>query len=1147
MREQFGNTWWGQQWLRALADIDFSNRIPRGASYARTGRVESIDYRDNGVTALVRGSRIKPYEVRLSMIQIPYDKIDELWHALYHQPILLVKLLNGALAPEVNELMRTLGVDLFPQRAADMKMSCSCPDWAVPCKHIAATLYMLCRSIDNDPFSIFRFRGVDLEQLIEEQFGTVTAISEDSIPTRSEFYKSRAFDPSNYKELSQLNFDRLADRTEDIFGLLMDSPAFYASSDFKKKYTSIIKRKGKELGRIIKSAKHLDDFLIRPEIPDLNYGDHCILKLENELLVLYGASLQVLFELSPRERLLHHVSVQNAAILMELAMHLIAKGLVLPRLIRDSDGYDILWTPCTLDPLVREIVDQVEGTMALELPKGQLNTYMAISYLITALIHHIEVSNDYGDPFLNLFFTEVTIDFSDPFMSTFPQAIFNWLSLFYLDLSSYCPVLAIEEEEHGSFQIEVKISNPRDPLAVPVILSDYVLEISDQKSLIQLYKELDLLSRFVVQIDSLVNSHGKEKVLLNNRDIVDFLLRIKPILELLGIAVILPVSMKELLQPRSSARISMENSTFQDGFLDLASMLKFDWRLSLGGELLDESSYQNLLKSAGRLVKHKGQYLYLDPKILDRFEKDKKKMASLHVIQKLHLALSEEYEGTALELSTAVREQIQELVKVKTQKVPKLLSAKLRPYQQRGYSWLVKNSKLGLGSIIADDMGLGKTIQVISWICYAVQAEMTKSKRILIIMPTSLLPNWENEIIKFAPHIDVYIHYGANRDIGRLSTESVVLTTYGIARSDASILQKCPWLATIIDEAQNIKNPSTSQTKAIKSINADNYIAMSGTPVENSLLDYWSIMDFTNRGLLASKSGFIKDYIQPIVRDGNQEILQRFNRVTSPFILRRMKTDKSIIADLPDKVVQDVFCHMTVQQSALYQKVLDEALEVIQNQDKSDRHMVFKRQGLILQLILALKQICNHPAQWLKDTDFDTNRSGKLLHLINILETIISAGDKVLIFTQFKQMGDILSEAILFRFGLRSLWLHGGVTLNKRKEMVLRFQNESHEKIMILSLKAGGTGLNLTAANHVIHYDLWWNPAVEQQATDRAFRIGQTKKVFVHRMIIKNSFEEKINALILSKMRLAKLTVSAGEKWIGQLSNQDLEEIFSIH
>ncbi|MEL6843621.1 MAG: SNF2-related protein, partial [Bacteroidota bacterium] len=564
--------------------------------------------------------------------------------------------------------------------------------------------------------------------------------------------------------------------------------------------------------------------------------------------------------------------------------------------------------------------------------------------------------------------------------------------------------------------------------------------------------------------------------------------------------------------------------------ISLEDMLSFRWEVAIGDQQYDIAAFKQLLLRYKGIVKLNDQYVHLDEKeiakLLDKIEEP----PQLNAQDLLQAALTEEYQGSPVQLDQATRQLIDELLQSDPVAPPAGLKAQLRPYQQRGYDWLIKNTRLGFGSLIADDMGLGKTLQVITTLLKLKEEGELGPRKALVIVPTSLLTNWEREIARFAPDLQTHIYHGSNRSLKPLDQAEVLITTYGVARSEAETLRKKKWLVQVIDEAQNIKNPQALQAKAIKKIKAPVKIAMSGTPVENRLSEYWSIFDYTNKGYLKSLNKFKENYARPIEVERDQKALDKFRRLTEPFILRRVKTDKSIIADLPDKIEKNEYCQLTPEQSALYQNVVDQTMSTIETAQG------INRRGLILKLITALKQICNHPSQFLKRQKAQIPHSGKTAQLFELLPQILEQGEKVLLFTQYRSMGEILGRLIEAELGFEAPFLHGGVNRKKRDEMVERFQNSPQMPIFLLSLKAAGTGLNLTAASHVIHYDLWWNPAVETQATDRAYRIGQQNNVFVHRFLTQGSFEEKIDKMIQQKKELADLTVSSGEKWIGELS-----------
>jgi len=490
----------------------------------------------------------------------------------------------------------------------------------------------------------------------------------------------------------------------------------------------------------------------------------------------------------------------------------------------------------------------------------------------------------------------------------------------------------------------------------------------------------------------------------------------------------------------------------------------------------------------------------------------------------------------------------------------------LRPYQERGLAWLAFLGDLGLGACLADDMGLGKTAQLLAVLVdeRAGRAASAPARRkrsdatkkptpvvirsagpTLVLCPMSLVGNWQRESARFAPELSVYVHHGPNRLDGKAFTRhagrmDLVLSTYGLAARDQKLIATVPWSRLVVDEAQQIKNSAARTTQSVRAIPAERRIAMTGTPVENRLSELWSIMQFLNPGLLGSEKGFRERFAIPIERDGNDEVAAQLRRITGPFVLRRLKTDRSIIADLPDKLEMKEFCTLTREQASLYQAVVDDMLARIDEADGMERR------GLVLATMMKLKQVCNHPAHFLADGSSLPGRSGKLARLVEVLEEAVAEGDRALVFTQFTQMGTLLERHLRRHLGCDVLWLHGGVAKKARDGMVERFQGADGPPVFLLSLKAGGTGLNLTAATHVVHFDRWWNPAVENQATDRAFRIGQSRNVQVRKFVCGGTLEERIDDMIETKRALAERIVGTGEGWITEMSTDQLRDVVAL-
>ncbi len=468
--------------------------------------------------------------------------------------------------------------------------------------------------------------------------------------------------------------------------------------------------------------------------------------------------------------------------------------------------------------------------------------------------------------------------------------------------------------------------------------------------------------------------------------------------------------------------------------------------------------------------------------------------------------------------------------------------------------WLTFLQRLGLGAVLADDMGLGKTIQLLALMAAdAGGASASQGDRpdlsgpTLLVCPMSVVGNWQREAARFAPDLRVHVHHGAERPRGAafkraVTTSDLVVTTYALAARDAAALTQVAWRRVVLDEAQAVKNAATKAATAVRSLPARHRIAVTGTPVENRLADLWSLMEFANPGLLGSAAGFKQRFALPIERHADPDATARLRTVTQPFILRRLKTDRGIIADLPEKLEMEVVCAMTREQAALYQSVVDDMLARIADSEGMERR------GLVLATMTKLKQVCNHPAQFLRDGSRLTGRSGKLQRLEEILEEVLATGEKALLFTQYTQFGTMLRSHLSARFGTEVLSLHGGVARADRDAMVSRFQSTAagSPPVFVLSLKAGGTGLTLTEANHVIHVDRWWNPAVEDQATDRAHRIGQTRTVQVRKLVCGGTLEERISAMIRDKRGLAASVVGTGESWLTELSTDQIRELIRL-
>lgn len=666
-------------------------------------------------------------------------------------------------------------------------------------------------------------------------------------------------------------------------------------------------------------------------------------------------------------------------------------------------------------------------------------------------------------------------------------------------------------------------------------------------------------------------------------------------------------------KPRLRAKVSPESgSRGGQSLFGLDSIIDFDWRVAIGDAELTEAEFTELVARNERIIRFRGQWITLDPALLAQIRRamdgmDKSQGLSFQDVLQLHLLGNSDDNGnedspesppedaTRIRLEVELNSHLIQLIAQLGQQtewpklaVPTSLQAELRAYQHQGYAWLVFLRRFGLGACLADDMGLGKTVQLIAYLLHLKESAVpvdsaatldsghspSTRRPSLIICPTSVLGNWQKELNRFAPSLNVMLHYGSKRIAGDSFYETssqvdVVLTSYATSALDQELFQNGTWATVCLDEAQNIKNAQTKQSAAVRSFPAQHRIALTGTPIENRLSELWSIYDFITPGYLGTSQAFQKRFSNPIEKDRDEQRIADLQKLVKPFMLRRKKKDPAIQLDLPDKNEMKTYVHLTAEQGALYDQTVNSLMERMQKLEG------IERKGAILAALTQLKQLCNHPMLLKKeplpkastvDGKFDTetliSRSSKLERLMAMVTELREEGERCLIFTQYVGMGQMLQLVLQQELQEPVLYLNGSTSKTARDRMIERFQfNEElreepfsspdqaqneQPNVFILSLKAGGVGLNLTAANHVFHFDRWWNPAVENQATDRAYRIGQTKDVQVHKFISLGTLEERIDEMLENKQQLSDNVISSTEGWITELSTDALKDLFTL-
>ncbi|MER6509688.1 DEAD/DEAH box helicase [Nonomuraea sp. NPDC001636] len=638
------------------------------------------------------------------------------------------------------------------------------------------------------------------------------------------------------------------------------------------------------------------------------------------------------------------------------------------------------------------------------------------------------------------------------------------------------------------------------------------------------------------RLERLLEHAVPDELALTDGDVADLLTGAADRLAAAGVEVHWPRSLVRGLS--AQAVVGERDSAPSDlpSFLGGHHLTSFNWRLALGGSPLTAAEMDLLAESHRPVVRLRDQWVLIDPALARKArQRDLKPLTGL---QALGAALTgtveidggDEPEQITVEPTAWLADLRDRLTDPEPVPPPPGLAATLRDYQLQGLRWLARMTSLGLGGCLADDMGLGKTITLI-----ALHLHRAGTGPTLVVCPASLLGNWEREITKFAPGVPVRRYHGNART---LADDGFVLTTYGTMRLDAATLGAHPWGLLVADEAQHVKNPASSTAKALREIPAGARVALTGTPVENNLSELWAILDWTTPGLLGPLTRFRTRWAKP-VESGDADTAARLARLVGPFLLRRRKSDPGIAPELPPKTETDRPVPLTTEQAALYEAVVRESMTQIENAKG------MARRGLIVKLLTGLKQICNHPAHYLHESSPRlTGRSGKLELLDELVDTIVAEDGAVLVFTQYVAMARLLERHLSGR-GVANQLLHGGTPVARREEMVARFQ-DGHVPVFLLSLKAAGTGLNLTRADHVIHYDRWWNPAVEDQATDRAYRIGQTRPVQVHRLIAEGTIEDRIAAMLGAKRSLADAVLASGEAALTELTDAELAALVEL-
>lgn len=1224
----YGSTWWSRKWLDHLLSGASGRDIDYAFKYVARGQVQPFTLADNRIVASVKGPNGGLHNVYLVFPRFDKERADVFVGLLKQQPVELAALSNGAINQSIELILSKCGLSLF-DTLDRVNMNCDCKD-ALPCRYVISVFLKLAEMMSANPFVLFKIHGLDIAYLKDYKPEPV----ESDVPSESTLVRilpvsNRVASP----RIPMFKFGEWRDYSHILPAMLSNFPEFCPAGNFKKSFVDELERCRAFYNHFEKFEQFAVDFGI--------YHAHTFLMEKERLQIVHGRGWQWTFNQLEDEREVatglsvenvmgalcrlnqdcvwhNHVTVRFVHQLLQVAYYLVRCGAIYPQVFwLNNVTAQMRWLPAEMLPDVLSVVSDLEKSVPDDFAftmRDQVREDLEcaaehiLSVFIGKLLKFARTAQSYKKgPHENLlgFFFDCKSGRLAANGLKIPSKIQAWFSVYNsLEFNHKIIFHCSECGRDIAMDVLIETAAGREPLKA-------LYENSDPR-LLSLMNVLNCVAETFKPLNAYLKCRAAEPLVMQGAELKEFVTYSVKKFEVFGIVTEMPRSLKEMARPKQQMKLK---GSLGIGAFTAGDLLDFDWEVALGDENVSAEEFLRLAKDAGGLLKYKDRYieytsddLALLQQRLD--EREKKKAPTAAVVDSaenadgntegaetvdeesatenfipstaklLQACLTGKCDDIPVDMTDGLKQQLDSWRGETEVALPENLNATLRPYQERGYSWMYKNLQMGFGCILADDMGLGKTLQVIAFLLKLKQDGRLNEGRALVVVPAGLLCNWQMEVKRFAPELSVFTYHGASRKLEKFNAD-LLITTYSTCRLDFKKLEKLNWQVVVIDEAQNIKNADSEQSRKIRAFRAPMKIAMSGTPVENRLMEFWTIMDFCNRGFLPSAAEFRDKYETPIQKNANQAVADRFKKITGPFMLRRMKTDKSIISDLPDKIQQNEYAALTRSQAALYKRTLDEFMKELQlleegasidvsedmltiasdamggsagaagtaadrSSGTGDSHNLFKRKGLILQMILALKQICNHPRTYLKAGEANVEDSGKLGMLLDLLRSILDQGEKAIIFTQFREMGELLKETLARELEVDADFYHGGCTQNQRNEMVRKFQENPETKVLILSLKAAGTGLNLTAASQVIHYDLWWNPAIEAQATDRAFRIGQTKNVQVHRFITKGTFEEKIDALLEAKKAVAQMTVNAGETWLADMDDKQLGEIFAL-
>ncbi|MBI1225813.1 MAG: hypothetical protein GC192_11300 [Bacteroidetes bacterium] len=1167
MAKKYGVTWWGQQWLQSLTLIDYNNRLPRGRALASTGKVRSMDIKGNQIIARVQGARTDTVRVSISVPLFTDNEKEKFIEALAKQDAMIMRLIKQELPNELKALAEKQGIRLFPESWKDFSMQCSCDDFSTPCEHLAAVIFELAEEIDKNQFMVFEMHEMNLMKELEAHYQREEAKKSEEVakvsnlldppPSKEGFISVNSGKESKPLKPHVLDFTTIPEAGTQVL-MLYRANQFFSGIEIKEVLHQCFADASEAADQLLSGnvERKIMPFRIFPEdhlqlVFDENLRFQQLLLRDisgrvrplsnfhpNDLIqLLYTYDFGTLNRTHPNTEVLLHV--------FSYALNLAKNGAIMPQLLECAPGkYRVRWVPAQAVVEVREFFEKLAPSLAPDLifveKKGIRRTQPAaemLNSICSFFIGYCVATNAENDsqPLVRLFQSTDNSLQSLEGQDT-AQQIHRWLNNFFINKKDYVPAVKIDEA-NGQYAVDLVVEYRPTPLMPPIPLGFFLNQKKYETVKDEVLKDMSLLLEFFPQLSKVLESEGKKPLVYNPTRFMPVLLKNLPAIEIFGIKTLLPTGMKDAVKPKLSLSVGKLARKKSDLSLPFEQQFSFDWQIALGDSLLSTDEFEKLVSSVNGVVKLDGRYILVDEdQLISLFDK-LEEPPQLDYVEALQVLFTKRFHGSKISLTEEAEAHLQSFLNPREVMLPKRLNADLLAHQLTGYDWLMKNARHGFGSLLADDVGLGKTVQVIAVLLKFKEEGLLDLDKILVIAPAALLANWQIKMRQLAPTLVTALYRGKRQPLG-VATPDVIITSYETANAEVELLSIMPWYCIVTDEAQWVSDAGIEE-EGIKMIPAAVRIGMIGRFIEHRLNELWSIMDFLNPNYLGSPKQFMDRFEHPILREHDQRRAALLSKITSPFMLRRMKTDKDVLPELPQPIRADVYATLAPEQEDMYARLVQRDIKLMLEEKEANR-----RQTIVLALMRDLRKICNHPYQYSRAGSKEPRQSGKTQLLLSLLENNYENGEKTLILTQFPETGEILTKAIKDAFGKEPLFIHDALGMVQRDEMVFSFQKNPVFDTLVQVATPSHPGQSLSAATSIILFDRFWNPALETQWVERASRISQSRTALLWRLTTAFTFEERLDELLRSNKELQQLTVAAGENWIGELPVQELEWVF---